>query len=61
MNDFLAALALAITLEGLLYFAFPQQMKRALQLILEMPVSTLRVVALASAAAGLVLLYLVRG
>lgn len=61
MSDFLAALALAITLEGLLYLAFPEQMKRALQLVLEAPVSTIRVVALTSAAAGLMLLYLVRG
>lgn len=61
MNDFFAALALAIVLEGIAYAAFPDHMKRALATLLETPSSTIRVVALTSAAGGLMLLWLVRG
>lgn len=61
MTDLFAALALAVVIEGLLYAAFPEQMKRALQQILEAPVSTLRVVALTSAGLGLIVLWLIRG
>ena len=61
MSDFLAALALAIVIEGLLYAAFPEQMKRALATVLGQPAATIRVVALACAAAGLALLWFVRG
>lgn len=57
MTLFLSALGLAIVLEGLLYAAFPEQMKRAIAAVLDQPVSAIRVVALACAAAGLVLLW----
>lgn len=60
MREFLSAIALAIVLEGLLYAAFPDHMKRALAALMETPSTTMRVVALTSAAAGLVLLYVVR-
>lgn len=59
MTLFLSALGLAIVLEGLLYAAFPEQMKRAVASVLEQPASTIRVVALACAAAGLALLWVV--
>ncbi len=61
MTELFSALALAIVIEGLLYAAFPEQMKRALATILAAPASTIRAVALGCAAAGLVLLWLVRG
>ncbi len=61
MIDLLTALALAIILEGLLYAAFPEQMKRALAMMLEVPSSKLRMAALTFAMLGLVMLYLVRG
>jgi uncharacterized protein len=61
VSDLFAALALAIVLEGLIYAAFPEQMKRALLTLLGTPNSKLRVVALTCAAAGLILLYLIRG
>ncbi len=61
MRDLLAALALAVILEGLVYAAFPEQMKRALMSLLGTPNSTLRVVALGCAGTGLVALYLIRG
>lgn len=61
MSDFLAALALAIVIEGLLYAAFPEQMKSMLARLMALPASTIRAAALACAAAGLVLLWFIRG
>ena len=61
MTELLAALALAILIEGLLYAAFPEQMKKVLASIQSMPASTIRAVALACAAGGLLLVWFVRG
>lgn len=61
MTDFFAALALAIVIEGLLYAAFPEQMKRMIAVALETSNSIIRVAALTSAAAGLIVLWLIRG
>ncbi len=60
MNDLFSALALAMVLEGLLYAAFPEQMKRALVFLLETPNSKLRVVALTFAALGLIVLFILK-
>ena len=56
-----SALALAIVMEGLIYAAFPEQMKKMLAQLMAMPASTIRAVALACADAGLVLLWFLRG
>jgi uncharacterized protein YjeT (DUF2065 family) len=58
---FLTALALAVVIEGLLYAAFPEQMKKMLASIASMPASSLRAGALACAAVGLVALWLLLG
>lgn len=60
MSDLFAALALAVVIEGLLYAAFPEQMKRMIGQVLGVPSGQLRVVALGVAAVGLTLLALVR-
>ena len=61
MTIFFTALALAVVIEGLLYAAFPNFMKRALLTVLEAPASTIRVVALTSAAIGLMILFFLQG
>ncbi|SFZ82802.1 hypothetical protein SAMN02983003_1285 [Devosia enhydra] len=61
MIELLSALALALALEGLVYAAFPDQMKRMLASIESMPASTLRAGGLACAAVALVVLWLLRG
>lgn len=61
MIEFFSALALAIVIEGLIYAAFPEQMKKMLAQLMATPASTIRAVALACAAAGLVLLWFLRG
>ena len=60
MSDLFAALALAVVVEGLLYAAFPEQMKRALMSLLDVPNSKLRVGALTFAAIGLIILFFIR-
>lgn len=61
MTDLFAALALAIVIEGLLYAAFPDQMKKMIAQLLEVPSGQMRWVALGVAGVGLVLLVVVRG
>ncbi|WP_127142894.1 DUF2065 domain-containing protein [Pelagibacterium montanilacus] len=61
MSDLWTALALAIVIEGLLYAAFPEQMKRMIVQMLAMPTSQLRLTALVIAGIGLFGLWLARG
>ncbi|MDR3471522.1 MAG: DUF2065 domain-containing protein [Devosia sp.] len=61
MSDFLAALALALMIEGLVYAAFPDQVKKWLAQLVTQPTARIRAGALACAAVGLILLWVVRG
>ena len=61
MSDFLAALGLFFVIEGICLAAFPLSAKRAMASILAMPDAPLRVAGVASALAGLVIVWLVRG
>lgn len=61
MTDLLAALALAIMLEGLLYAAFPEPMKRLLKAVLETPAGNIRIAGLVTAGVGLLALWAIRG
>lgn len=60
-NDLLAAIALYLVIEGLLPFASPAGWRQGLLLISRMRDSQLRLFGLVSIAAGLALLWLVRG
>jgi hypothetical protein len=60
-NDLWAACALYLVLEGLMPFANPGGMKRALAQLSQLDDRVLRVAGLLSMVAGAVLLYLVRG
>jgi uncharacterized protein len=61
MSDFLAALGLVFVIEGLVFAAFPDAAKRAVAAMAQTPDQGLRLVGLASAVFGLVVLWLVRG
>lgn len=61
LADFLTALGLVLALEGLLYAAFPEAMKRMVAAVLQMPPGTIRAVGLAAAAIGVIVVWLVRG
>lgn len=60
MSDLLTALGLVLVIEGLLYAAFPEQMRRMVVAVLELPGSALRTGGLAAASGGLVIVWLVR-
>jgi uncharacterized protein YjeT (DUF2065 family) len=60
MNDFLAALGLVFVIEGLIFAAFPDHAKRAMQSVLDTPDASLRFIGIGSAVIGLMLVWLVR-
>jgi len=60
-NDLWAACAIYLVLEGLVPFANPGGMKRALAQLSQLDERTLRVAGLLSMVAGALLLYFVRG
>jgi uncharacterized protein YjeT (DUF2065 family) len=61
MSDFLVALGLVFVIEGIVFAAFPDAAKRAVTAMLETSDTVLRLVGLASAILGLLLVWLVRG
>ena len=60
MSDFLIALGLVFAIEGLVFAAFPGAAKRAMASALETPDGMLRIVGIASALLGVLLIWLVR-
>ena len=61
MKDFIVAVGLVFVIEGLVFAAFPEAAKRAVTAITETPEPVLRIVGLASAIGGLVLVWFMRG
>lgn len=61
MTDLATALALVLVLEGLLWAAAPEGMKRAVERIGSVPNGQLRSVGLIAATIGVVLVWLMRG
>ena len=57
----LTALALAVAIEGIVYALFPDAMKRMMAQVMEQPSGRIRTVGLVAAAAGVFVLWLVRG
>ena len=61
MSDFIAALGLVFVLEGLLFAAFPDFAKRAMESVMQASDSSLRIVGLVSAILGIALIWIIRG
>ena len=61
MADFLAALGLVFVLEGVVYGGFPNLARRMAAAVTGMPEGTLRMAGLISVAAGVAIVWLVRG
>ncbi|MCU0831572.1 MAG: DUF2065 domain-containing protein [Rhizobiaceae bacterium] len=61
LADFVTALGIAFVLEGVLYALFPGRARAVWEMVAGMPEQTLRIIGLAAAAAGLFLVWLVRG
>ena len=57
----MAALGLAIAIEGAVYALFPDGMKRMMAEVLQQPAAVLRTAGLAAAAFGVAMVWLVRG
>ncbi len=60
MSDFLAALGLVFVIEGLIFAAFPGHAKKAMLSVLQTPDASLRMIGIAAAVIGLVVVWLVR-
>ena len=60
MNELLAALALAIALEGFAYALFPGGMKKMMASMQDMPASSLRMAGLVAAFIGVGLVWLIK-
>lgn len=61
MSDFLAAIGLVLVVEGLVYGGFPEVAKRLATEVLGTPENVLRILGLTSIAAGVGIVWLVRG
>jgi len=61
MADFIVAIGLVLVIEGLIFAASPQAAKNAMAHVLESPDGTLRIVGIASAILGVIMVWLVRG
>ena len=61
MADFLVALGLVFVIEGLIFAVSPQAAKNAMAHVLQTPDGPLRVIGIASAVLGVVLVWLMRG
>ncbi len=59
-SDLLVGVGMVLVLEGLLFTAVPNWMRSAMKSALSSPDNILRAVGLASAVAGLILIWLVR-
>lgn len=59
-HDFLAGVGILLMLEGLLFAASPNWMRKAMQSALASPDNILRAIGLVSAVVGLILIWLVR-
>lgn len=61
MKDFIVALGLVFVIEGLIFAASPSSAKKAMAHVLETSDGPLRLIGIASAVIGVVLVWLVRG
>ena len=61
MSDFLVAIGLVLVLEGLIFAAGPSLARRAMTSAIETPDTVLRLVGLATAVVGLLVVWAARG
>lgn len=61
MSDLLVAIGLVLAIEGTLYAAVPQSLKAMMRTVLDLPDAQLRVAGLCALAAGVLVVWFVRG
>lgn len=60
MMDLIAALGLALAVEGILFAAFPEGMRKAMYEAAHSPVDRMRIVGIVSAVVGIAVVWLAR-
>jgi uncharacterized protein YjeT (DUF2065 family) len=60
MNEFIVALGLLFVIEGVLYFAFPEQMKKMMMVMKDLPAQKLRSGGLFFAIIGFILIWVIK-
>ena len=60
MKELFLALCLAIALEGMIYALFPNAMRRAIKLMLEMPEAQIRIAGLVAASLAIGVIWVIR-
>lgn len=61
MNDFIVGLALVLVIEGIVYAAFPEQIKEMMARFMDVPSSSLRKGGMVALVAGVFIVWLIRG
>jgi uncharacterized protein YjeT (DUF2065 family) len=61
VSDLVVALGLALAIEGIIFAAFPDAVKRAMQDAAQTPTERMRIVGIGSAVIGVVIVWVVRG
>jgi len=61
MSDFIVALGLVFAIEGLIFAAFPGPAKRTMMSVMDTPDTTLRLIGIASAVLGVLMVWFIRG
>ena len=61
MQDFLVGIGMVLVIEGLLYAAFPDSVRRMAEMARQIPDSTLRMGGVTALALGVLVVWLVRG
>ncbi len=61
MQDLLVGIGMVLVIEGLLYAAFPDSIRRMAEMARQIPDSTLRIGGVSALALGVLIVWLVRG
>ncbi len=61
MSDLIVAIGLVFVIEGLLYAAFPNAMRKMVEDITKLPDSNLRTIGVLAMIVGLVIVWIIRG
>jgi uncharacterized protein len=61
MGDFVTAIGLVLVIEGAMYALFPDHARRAMALLLGQPASVVRTGGVVAVAAGLAIVWAIRG
>jgi|tagenome__1003787_1003787.scaffolds.fasta_scaffold12190947_1 uncharacterized protein len=61
LGDFFAAIGLAFVIEGLMFLAFPDRVRRMMAVVAASPAQQMRVAGVISAVIGLLIVWVARG